>query len=392
MKILFLSQWFPFPANNGSKLRIQSLLRGLAEHHDITLLSFTDQPDRFQNTDEAQSICRQVQVIPWREFNPNSLRAGVGFFDKRPRFLRDTYSKPMENLIRQTLSGTQFDLVIASQIVMASYHPSFRGTPWMFEEIEVGQYHDNARYTKNLPKRLRFGMTWLKLRRYLSQMLGTLRTCTVASRRELELLVKNFPASAEKMNIIPNCVALKDYEQVQAKPIPNQLIFTGSFRYPVNYQAMKWFLAEVFPIVLERLPQTCLVITGEHANLPLPAVPNVVMAGEVQDIRPLICSSWVSIAPLLSGGGTRLKILEAMALGAPVVSTSKGAEGLEAVPSEDFLIADSAAEFAGQIIQLLGNRALHDQIAARGRKLVKQKYDWESTMPRFLQLVEEAAR
>jgi glycosyltransferase involved in cell wall biosynthesis len=116
---------------------------------------------------------------------------------------------------------------------------------------------------------------------------------------------------------------LNGYESYQSALVPNQLIFSGSFRYQANYEAMLWFISEVFPKILERVPDAQLIITGDHANLSIPPVSNVTLVGHVSDINTLIASSWVSLAPLLSGGGTRLKILEAMA-GTPVVSTSKG--------------------------------------------------------------------
>ena len=102
MKILFLSRWFPYPTNNGSKLRIYNLLRGLSKHHDVTLLSFADQPDVNPEAPEVRSICSGVQVIPWREFDPNSTRAKLGFLSLKPRSIIDTFSPEMAQAITQT--------------------------------------------------------------------------------------------------------------------------------------------------------------------------------------------------------------------------------------------------------------------------------------------------
>jgi polysaccharide biosynthesis protein PslH len=390
MRILFLSHWFPFPTDNGSKLRVYNLLQGLSQRHDVTLLSFCEQQNMRSPGSEIQSLCSDVQVLPWRAFDRHSLRAQLGFLNLSPRFLADTYSAQMDALIRDSISRNKYDLIIASQLSMAAYYSSFQGLPALFEEIELGLFHDNAAYAENLLKRIRLGLTWLKFRKYLEHVLGAFHACTVVSEQERKLFVANYPKYRTKVNIIPNCIAAKDYQSVEVEPIPNQLIFTGSFRYHANYEAMQWFVGEVLPTILNRLPDTRLIITGDHANLPLPPVPNVTVTGYVADIKSLIASSWVSLVPLLTGGGTRLKILEAMAMGTPVVSTSKGAEGLDAMPDEHLLLADSPAAFADQVIRVLKDNSLHDKLSARARQFVKEKYDWENVLPRFLQLVESA--
>ena len=155
MKILFLSRWFPHPANNGSKLRITALLRGLSEHHDVTLLSFDDQLEAKSDAPELRSICAEVHVVPWREFDPQSRRARFGLFSLQPRFLVDTYSVEMADLICSLISKNKYDLVIASQLSMAAYHDCFGGTPAIFEELELGLFHDRSALADGLLKRLR---------------------------------------------------------------------------------------------------------------------------------------------------------------------------------------------------------------------------------------------
>jgi len=171
--------------------------------------------------------------------------------------------------------------------------------------------------------------------------------------------------------------------------VSGQLIYTGSFLFPANYEAMKWFVQEIFPKILLQLPETQLLITGDHADLPFPHSHNVKLVGYVDDIKSMVASSRLSIVPLLTGGGTRLKILEAMAIGIPVVATSKGAEGLNAVSGEHLLVADSPDEFADAVIAVLKDDYLYKKLSANGKLLVSENYDWQSVMPRFLKLVEE---
>ena len=388
MRILFLSRWFPYPVNNGSKLRVYNLLRGLAQHHDVTLLSFVDEPDAKVDVPEVRSLCSDVHTVPWREFDRNSWRARLGFLSLSPRFLLDTYSDQMGILIHSLLSKNAYDLVVASQLSMASYSSCFRGLPALFEELELGLFHDKAAFAENPLKRMRLSLTWFKLRTYLSHLLNSFRACTVVSEQEYRLFLASFPEHKSKVVAIPNCININDYERISLEPVANQLIFTGSFRYRANYEAMCWFVGEVFPKILNQIPEARLVITGDHAGLQLPPSPNITLTGYVDDIKSLIASSWISIAPLLSGGGTRLKILEAMAIGIPVVSTSKGAEGLDSISGEHLLFADSADSFASQVVKVLKNKALRDRLGVNGKQFVKEKYDWETVMPHFLDVVE----
>jgi len=150
-----------------------------------------------------------------------------------------------------------------------------------------------------------------------------------------------------------------------------------------------WFLEKVYPLILEHVSDTQLVITGDHANLPLPMAKNIHLTGYVQDIKSLIASSDASIVPIWSGGGTRLKILEAMALGTPVVSTSKGAEGLFAANGRSILVADEPERFASGVTRILLDKQFGRQLASNGLQLVKKQYDWAQMMPRFLQMIEK---
>jgi len=181
MKILFLSRWFPYPTNNGSKLRIYNLLRGLAKHHDVTLLSFADQPDVSPDAPEVRSLCSDVYVVPWREFDPNSARARFGFLNLAPRSIVDTFSPEMAQKITQLVNVHKYDLVVASQLSMAAYRPYYKNIPAVFEEVEIGLIHGEAHHSLDLKKRLRRAFTWFKLRMYLSRLLASFQACTVVS-------------------------------------------------------------------------------------------------------------------------------------------------------------------------------------------------------------------
>jgi glycosyltransferase involved in cell wall biosynthesis len=364
------------------------LLRGLAKYHDVTLLSFTDQPDAKPEPPEIHSLCSDVYVIPWREFNPDSLRARFGFLSLTPRSIIDTFSSEMALKIVEVLSARHYDLVIASQLSMAAYRPYFKNVPALFEEVEIGLSYDESHLSRDLRKRIRHTITWFKLRFYLARLLRSFQACTVVSEQERQFFLRVFPKYKSTVEVISNCLQLDEYEHLQPTLKQNQLIFSGSFRYHANYEAMIWFICEVYPLILEHVPDVHLVITGDHANLPLPPAPRVTLVGYVDDIKSMIASSWISIAPLLSGGGTRLKILEAMAVGTPVVSTSKGAEGLDSISDEHLLVADSPSAFANQVIKLLNSKTLRARLSMNGKRFVKENYNWDFVFPRFLHLLE----
>jgi hypothetical protein len=150
VRILFLSGWYPYPVNNGSKLRILSLLRG-------------------------RSLCREVQVLPRKPFDPHSWRARLGFLSPTPRSVVDTFSKEMAQRIEQAVSLKGFDLVIASQLGMAGYGQHFQGLPALFEEVEVGVPYGQFAQAPSTWRRARYGLTWAKHRAYLSRLLRRFR-------------------------------------------------------------------------------------------------------------------------------------------------------------------------------------------------------------------------
>lgn len=388
MKILFLSRWFPYPPNNGSKLRIYNLLQGLSRHHEVTLLSFRDHSDVKIEMSALQKLCGNLISVPYKSFNPKSYQARLGFFNFTPRSVIATFSEEMKQQIERALSTETYDVVIASQIDMAGYCQYFSHLPAIFEEVEVAVLYERFAKAASPWQRLRAGLTWAKHKHYLNSLFKNFDVCTVVSDLERQLLSQKVNGKPS-IEVIPNCVDLADYAQTHEIPQPDTLIFTGSFSYFPNYEAMVWFLDKVYPIIQAQVPDVRLFITGDHMNRALPPVSNITLTGFVEDIHPLIARAWCSVVPLHIGGGTRLKILEAMALGTPVIATSKGAEGLEVQAGRHLLIADTPETFAYETIRLLKETELRQQLADNARQLIRDRYDWAVVMPRFLDLVEQ---
>lgn len=389
MNILFLSRWFPYPATNGSKLRIYNLLRGLGAAHRITLVSFYEPAEGAPDAAGLSGLCQRVETVPWREYQPSSLRSLLGLLNPNPRSVVDTFSSQMAEKIRAVLRQGSFDLVIASQTDMAAYQPYFGSVPALLEEVETGIIYQEYQQAAGL-SHLRSGLTWWKQRRYLRRLLPRFAACTVVSAQEAALIRDAAPA-VRRVEVIPNGFDLQAARQVQGVPQPDTLIYCGSFRYFANHEAMLWFVNEVFPLVRAQIPSARLTITGDTAGRDFPVVEGVQLAGHVLDVRLLVASAWLSLAPLRVGGGTRLKILESFALRTPVVATTKGAEGLAALSGQHLLIADDPVDFAEQVVSLLKDSHLRQSLAEQAFRLVEEQYDWAVILPRFLALVDSAA-
>lgn len=386
MRILFLSRWYPYPPDNGSKIRVFGLLRSLCERHEVTLISFrgADQPP----SAPAAPGPVEIHTCVFREFQPSSARARMAFASPTPRFLVDTFDPDLDALIRRTIAQMRYDVVIASQLSMAAYHEAFRSVPAIFEEAELGVYKPHVA-RGGLGTGVRRGLTWAKHRRYISKLVPRFVCCTVASEVERRLLAAAVPGYGA-IHVVPNAIETEPFPRPTVR-VPGSLIFTGSLRYAPNAEGMAWFVEHVLPSLRPRVPGIRLTITGEHAPAPFGPAPDIVLTGRIPDVRALLAASAISVAPLLSGGGTRLKILEAMATRTPVVATAKAAEGLDAVHGEHLLIADTPQAFAGAVLRLLENGDAARQMAERAWTLCRAKYDIRAVGAAFEQILDGAA-
>ena len=381
MKVLFLSRWFPYPPDNGSKIRILNLIKRLSVHNEVHLISFFNSTDSIGEDSQSKNLkfCKSVTAIPYRPYNPQGFRAIAGLFSLKPRSIVDSFNVEFNMEVEKMINGHHFDLVIASQIDMAPYAVSIRSTPKLLEEIEVSVIKEAFQLERNFIKKLRKILTWWKLSFYLKRLLPVFNGCTVVSNNErdqLRNLVPGFPP----IFVIPNGVDCANYDGVDGIPEKDTLIYSGALTYHANFDAVHYFLSEIFPLVLKEKPNTRLVVTGKMDPVLLAGLPpssGVIFTGYLQDIRPAIQKSWISIVPLRVGGGTRIKILESLALGTPVISTQKGVEGLDLAPGQDFILADTPEDFSKAILGLLDNAEFRKKLSTNGKIAVSQRYDWK---------------
>lgn len=392
MNVLFLSSWFPHPANNGSKLRIYNLLRALAERHDVTLASFCE-PCVAPQLDGLLGICCVAGVVPAAVFNRGSLRALLGFFSPWPRHVVDTYSVEFQRLVRKVLVGGNDDVVVCDGGTMQYLQGAHR-RPTVCDDIELITIRDLYTSSASARKRFRNWLTWQKTRRYTADLANRCVVCSVVSEQERAVFMQVAPGY-DRVHVVPNGVDTTLMEPGLVPPRPNTLIYSGALTYSANYDAMRYFLGDIWPYIKRQEPSASLAITGGTDGVDLSGLAmgdGVSLTGYLPDIRPAVAGAWATVVPLRIGAGTRLKILESMALGTPVVATSKGAEGLEVAHEENILIADGADQFSTQVVRLLRDPILRQRLAENGRRLVVSKYDWSAIGRRFVDLVEYAAR
>lgn len=258
-------------------------------------------------------------------------------------------------------------------------------TRWMWERYAM---------QTNPLQRARCWASWQKRRRYEGSYYRHFDLVTMVSEIDRAITLATVGDESVQVEVVPNGVDCEHNRPglVQARLF--DLVYNGALTYRANYDAMRYFLSDIYPLIKQQVPEASLTITGSLSGVELSGLAldsSVRLCGHVADIRVPVAEATVCVVPLRQGGGTRLKILEAMALGTPVVATSKGAEGLEVTPNHDILIADEPAGFAAQVLRLLRNGYLREQVTVNARRLVERQYDWGQIGRRFADLVEEVA-
>lgn len=397
MRILALSEWFPYPPHNGARMRVHNLLRQLSGQHEIVLLAFADGPVASSHIREVRTYCQRVELVLLRHYRPQRLKVLRGLFSPVPRSLVATHSPEMEALVKRTTAHEPFDVIVAFAIGpgggTARYVKELDGTPRIIEDLETSIIKDRITIQPDWHRRQRLRLTWWKLRHYTAQLLRSMDGCTVASAKERDLLLSVAPGYGP-LDVIPNGVDLARYDENFGPKEPHTIVFPGALTYNANLWAMEFFLTEIFPQVKTLSPGTELYITGGYDGVPVGEAfrqAGVTLTGYLEDVRPRIALSAVCVVPMTVGGGTRLKILEAMALGTPVVSTAKGAEGLEVTSGEDILIADDPEDFAEAVARVMNDEELCERLIQNGRRLVREKYDWEAIGERLNHFLERVA-
>jgi glycosyltransferase involved in cell wall biosynthesis len=389
MKVLALTTWCPYPMINGSAIRQYHMVRALSARHQVDLITFSapaaPSPDDIAH---LSSFCRTVTVIPRTSFTKIP-GARAGLLAGTPRSLVETDDPDVRRLLAERFGNV--DLAVGLGLSAARYLEG-APVPAVFEEAEPRQILDQIDGAYNWRQRARLRLTWWKQARYLRRLTSAMAVTTVACERE-RLALAAAGAPLDRVHIVPNGADGADVTRPRTVAEPARLIYPGAITYAPNLEAVVWFLARVMPLIRVVHPNLEFWVTGDTGTLPLDRIPNFQWAtftGRLPDVKDAVSGSTVTVVPLLSGSGTRLKVLESMALGTPVVSTTKGAEGLDLEPGVHLLTADSAADFADRVLDALNDPALAARLSRDGRERVRSSYTWDAIGARFCDIVAAA--
>jgi len=384
MKLLMISAWFPYPPICGAKIRKHNLVRQLSKFADIDLISLVQTLNADQLAEGKrylENYCRSVQAVPAIPHRPSRARALQKLISPLPDSIQVTRNAELERRVAEAWHRGGYDAAMVTEcgspgiVTFTAVSQNIR--PLVVDSVELGVSRPQGALLSL--RRLRQSLTWFKLRRFSSALLRKADVYTVTSQPEYVLLCSIVPAGVPCV-IVPNVMDLGDYEGTFGERDRRSLIHCGSFSYSVNYDAVLWFAQEVFGRIQMR-ESLKIRVTGNTAGRDLSPIragcPQVEFTGLVKDIRSYIAESGISIVPILAGGSTRLKILESMALGTPVVSTSLGAEGLDVRHEENILLADTPADFARQIDRLIQDDDLWHHLSVQGRRLIESHYSAE---------------
>jgi polysaccharide biosynthesis protein PslH len=378
MQVTFVSFWYPYPADNGAKMRALAMIRALAREHRVDLVVLGAEDRAADHPEPLRQLCRSITTIAVPVFFPQGGGDWRGLLNAIPRSLVNTYEPSVTALLARRIAAQECDIVICGE--RAAYYglKVAHSVAVFVDDLDPSRYADAIRDAGGVRSRLRATLTDWKYRRFMRTIDRACAGLLVASEREARLL-RAITAHDARIAVVPNGVTLTAPGDLPARDA-HRLVYSGSPTYAPNRDAVSFFAADILPRVRARVPGAWLAVTGDTESVSLDdlaTAPGVTFTGWLPDIRAYVAASRVCVVPLRQGGGTRLKILEAMALGTPVVATTKGAEGLDLTSGEDLLIADDPDAFADATSRLLTDDALHARIAARAKETVATRYDWE---------------
>jgi len=430
MKILFIAPRFPLPADTGGKIRTLNILKQLAKRAKVHLVCFSfDEDDKDRSPDiEKEGV--EVTLVPFG--GPGILRkiAGV-LFRPQPFSAAKYYSENMEVILRELNETNRFDAVHIDHIHMAHYIDCFAGVPCVIDEhnVEYKILERCANVEKSFIKRLVFRNQAAKMKRFEAAMIKKAARYLAVSEDDKMLLVES-GAEPEKGHVVPNGVDTEYFKstgaQEQRHPERAQrvkdlnnldsstpsvlrrgvrmtagedqggeeeaVVFTGSMDWLPNDDAALYFCKEILPLIWQTDPSVKFYIVGKGASAALTECAKrdqrIVLTGRVDDVRVFVERSKVFVVPLRIGGGTRLKILEALSMGKAVVSTTIGAEGISHQNGHNIILADEPEVFAQNVLRLLKDDERRQWLGKAGRELVLGKYDWNIVGSRLGEIYE----
>jgi len=386
MNILFLSTRSPYPLISGHSLRTYHIFKGAAQNHNVTFVTFVQLPEhelKKENLDHLKSFCKAVYPFKIPADMSKITFAKMLFlnlFSSLP-FVAQKYDAPlMRQKIREIIQTEHIDLVHVDMLPLAAYIDEFENLPKILvnHNVESVRLYRWFRTEPNPVKKVYLGIQWLKLKAFEQSAMNKFDGCVVVSELDKELLIKMGVKS--RLFVVPNGTNTKFFKPNSGKVVENSVLWIGHMDVHTNKDAVLYFWKDIYPILKREYPQVKMTFVGTAPPKEIADAvqkdPQVKATGFVDDIRPYIDEAAVMVVPIRIGSGTRLKILDAMAMGKAIVSTSVGCEGLNVNDGKDILIADSPEDFAGKTIELLKNADKRVNLERNAIELAKS-YNWD---------------
>jgi sugar transferase (PEP-CTERM/EpsH1 system associated) len=383
MRILMLAHRIPYPPHTGDKIRAYHIARYLARRHEVTLAFLVDEAADLGGVHPLQEMVGRVEFA--RLWKPWSLCKGlVGLAVGESLTLRYFKSRALHRRIGSRSGRTPYNLVYASSTPMAQYGRRL-GLPVIMDFVDV----DSDKWSQ-YGRHSRPPLSWFyktegrRLRDCEADIARWARLCVLATTAEEDLL-KSFAPWA-RTSVVPNGIDLDYFRPVPRDASGPGLIFTGAMDYLPNIDAARYFCEEILPLVRREIPQTRFYIVGLNPPAEvrrLGEVPGVVVTGTVPDVRPYYERTSVCVAPLRIGRGVQNKVLQAMAMGLPVVASSVAHRGLEAQRGKHLLVEDEPKAFAARVVALLRNPGERHAMGRQARAFVEGHHAWDASCARL---------
>jgi sugar transferase (PEP-CTERM/EpsH1 system associated) len=385
MNILFLSQRLPYPPKKGDKIRSFNELKFLSQKHQISLACLTDNERDFQYKKDLKRYCSSVDIVFLPSYR-SKLRSFLYMFSGKPLTLSYFYSQTLQSIVYQTLKRKTYDLIFVYCSSMAQYVEHIQNIPRVidFVDLDSEKWAQYAQYAK-FPYKYLYRSESKRLKKYEKFVAETFHHCFFVSEKEVEDFQK-LVCSCSTVTPLLNGVD-SPLQPLQESSDSTSLVFTGTMDYWANVRTMLYLCREILPSIRKVVPDVKLYIVGRD---PAPEIlklgktdPNIIVTGYVDQIQPYLLKSAVFVAPMQIARGVQTKILEAMAMGVPVVTTSLGLEGITAVPGEDLFVEDPPEQFAKRVIQLMTDPELRKKISVNARKTIKERYNWDKNLEKL---------
>lgn len=393
MNILWLNAGLLLPLDKGGKLRTWHVMRHLAERHDITYLSFTDPAQADADRVGMREVCAHLRTLPRVDPAKGTLR----FYADAARYLVDPvpyavakYRSPeYADAIMRLLGERRYDAVVCDFLPPVVNMPKALPCPSILftHNVEAEIWRRHAENATNPIARHLMSQQWRRMLRFEDEALRRFDLVLAVSDADRETFKRLYPgALTHQAHVVRTGVDTRYFAPRPATPKRAHLVFTGSMDWLPNEDGMVYFVRDILPRIRQVEPDTTLSIIG---RAPTPAVTRLAedagieVTGRVDDVRPHIAAGSVYIVPLRIGGGTRLKIFEAMGMGKAVVSTTVGAEGLPVTSGRDVVLADEPARFAQAVVHMIRDVDARQRIEREARRLVVEQYDWSAVAKDF---------